>query len=104
MEDLKVLLKSCINIIDEVFYLTLNENLPGIGQKYSELSNNINKFYLAMLNEGCDVSPVMIKQMEEIYKAFKIGDCIAILDISRFEMKPILLEYLKGIGDNCEKK
>lgn len=99
MEDLKELLKSCINIIDEVFYLTLNEDLNNIGLKYSELSNGINKFYLSMLNDGHMVSSVMIKQMEEIYAAFKIGDCIKILDITRFEMKPILQKYLEGIGE-----
>lgn len=93
MNELKEILESGIEITNELYNLALKEDFSAIGLKYSELSNKINQFYLTMINQNQTVSPIIIQQMEEVYDALQKGDSVKIIDIARYEMRPILQEY-----------
>ncbi|MFA9377121.1 MAG: hypothetical protein ACERKZ_10260 [Lachnotalea sp.] len=99
MKDLCKLLGDCIDLLDEIYDYAMNENINKIRTLYSVLSNAINEVYITILSNGNEITPLIIKQMEEMYDAYGIGDCIRVLDIAGFEMKPILQQYLESIGE-----
>ncbi len=98
MADLYELMGKCIEILDEIYNLAVNENIEKIRIAYSALSKNVNKLCITMTTE--ELLPIIIRLMEELYMAIELGDSVKVLDVARFELKPIFNQYRESIGDS----
>lgn len=99
MKDLRDLLNESINLIKEVYDFALIDEIDNVRNKSSILINKLNKLFPTILEAGLQINPIMIMQVENLLDASGVGDCIGVIDIVEFEMKPILEEYLESIGE-----
>lgn len=51
-----------------------------------------------MQQDNEDIVIFIVRLMEAIYVALNEGDCVKIIDISKYELKPILVQIMEGIG------
>ncbi|GEM_PF-6927852 len=98
MDNLNGLLQESIDLIDEIYLLALKEDCEKIRVHYQTLASNINSFCTLLLRDNEDIVIFIVKMMEAIYVALNAGDCVKILDISKYELEPILVQILEGIG------
>lgn len=104
MKELKELLEECINLISEIYDMALSEELYHVRNKSSLLINNLKRLFPDLIKFGFSINATIIQKTEKLVEAISIEDYIATMDIVRFEMKPILIEYLDGIGEPNERK
>lgn len=98
MDNLNELLQESIDLIDEIYELALKEDCEKIRVHYQTLASNINSFCTLLLQDNKDIVIFIIRLMEAMYVALNVGDCVNILDISKYELQPILVQIFEGIG------
>lgn len=99
MDNLNELLQESIGLLDEIYELALKEDCERIRVHYQTLAVNINSFCTLLLQDNKDVVIFIVRLMEAMYVALNAGDCVNMLDISKYELKPILVQIFEGIGD-----
>lgn len=98
MDNLNDLLQKSIYLIDEICVLALKEDFEKIRVHYQTLAGNINSFCTLLQQDNEDIVIFIVRLMEAIYVALNEGDCVKIIDISKYELKPILVQIMEGIG------
>lgn len=99
MNELKELLEECINLISEIYDMALREELYNVRNKSLLLISKLKSLFINLVKSGFSINPIIIQKIENLVEAINVGDCITTMDILKFEMRPILEEYLEGIGD-----
>jgi hypothetical protein len=99
MNVLSELLGECINLMNEIYDVALVEELNNVKNKSSILIKKLNRLFEVLLDLGFQINPLIMNYAENLIEAIEVGDCIAVVDIVGFEMKPILEKYLESIGE-----
>lgn len=102
MDNLNELLQESIDLLNEIYILALKEDCEKIRVHYQTLASNINSFCSFLVQDNQEIVIYIVQLMEAIYVALNAGDCIKILDISKYELKSILVQILEGVGGTNE--
>lgn len=95
-------LQESLKVLDSISDAAISEDIEKIKTEYINLISLLNEIVQLQLKSGRKIDFTILNQMEILFAAMEKGDFIKIVDLTTYEMKPILYG-LERIGEYRDK-
>lgn len=93
--------EECIELIDKIYDLALSEEFDRIQEDITLIVKKIN-LIMSKINQSEEkIILQLLSKVERLFRAVMVKDSISILDITRYEIVPLLQKSMESAGESA---